>query len=116
MPILHILIIRSYFKLSRGTIEDLTCLLSGLSGTPVITQVTCEWIDIGPLQSDVTQAGIRIEDLTDSLTEDPDDTPAMLIPTIELHIALLQKAHRIHEATLHILGKNIVLEPMIVGI
>jgi len=79
LPILHNLL-RSYLKLSRGSVEDLTGLQSELSGTPITSQITCKWIGTEPLDPNAPLEEIRIEDLINSLIEDPEDTPAMLIP------------------------------------
>jgi len=60
--------------------------------------MTSKWLDIEPLDPEIPH-GIWTEDLIDCLTEDPEDNPIMLIPTIELHIARLQKAHLLRSAT-----------------
>jgi len=37
-----------FFHLSQGRIEELTSLLSKLSGTPITMEMTCKWLDLDP--------------------------------------------------------------------
>jgi len=92
----------TYLQLSQGRIEDLTGLLSELSGTPIAIEMTSKWLDIEPLDHEIPHE-VWTKDLIDCLTEDPEDIPAMLIPTIELHIARLKKAHLLRSITSSIL-------------
>jgi len=59
-----------------------------------------------PLDPGAPLEEIMIEDVNDRLSEDPEDTPAMLISTIELHIASLQKAGTLLTAILPILKQK----------
>ena len=40
--------ISTFLHLSRGRIEDLTSLLSELSGTPLTTEITTNWLGLEP--------------------------------------------------------------------
>ena len=37
-----------FFHLSQGRIEELTGLLSKISGTPITMEMTCKWLDLEP--------------------------------------------------------------------
>ena len=91
-------VIPIYFQLSQGRIEDLTGLLSELSGTPITTEMTSKWPDLDPQTAEIPYDS-RTKDLIDCLTEDPEDNPVVFIPIIELHTARLEKAHLLCAAT-----------------
>jgi len=90
--LLHLIPI--YLQLSQGRIDDLNGLLSKLFGPPISIEMTSKWLDLEPVAYE-----LRTKDLIECLTEDPEDNPALFIPTIELHIARLQKAHLLCSAT-----------------
>jgi len=90
--------ISTFFQLSQGRIEDLTGLLSELSGTPITTEMTCTWLDLEPQTKEILYVS-RTKDLFEGLTEDPEDNPAGFITSIELHIARLKKAHLLYAET-----------------
>jgi len=94
--LLHLIPI--YLQLSQGRIDNLSGLLSELSGTPITIEMTSKWLDLEPLDP-ATPHGIRTEDLIECLTEDPEDNLNSFIPTIELHTARLKKAHLLGSAT-----------------
>jgi hypothetical protein len=101
LPILlHLIPI--YLQLSQGRIDDLTSLLSELSGTLVSIDMISKWLDLEPLAPN-TPHEVRTEDLVECLTEDPEDKSTLFIPTIELHIARLKKAHFLSSETLDII-------------
>ena len=101
LPILlHLIPI--YLQLSQGRIDDLTGLLSELSGTLVSIDMISKWLDLEPLAPN-TPHEVRTEDLIECLTEDPEDKSTLFIPTIELHIARLKKAHFLSSETLDII-------------
>jgi len=81
-----------YLQLSQGRIEDLTGLLSELSGTLITTEMTSKWLDLDPQTAEIPYDS-RTKDLIHCLTEDPEDNPAVFMPIIELDIARLEKAH-----------------------
>jgi len=87
--LLHIIPI--YIQLSQGRIDDLTGLVSELSGTPITIEMTSKWLDLEPLAPEIPYES-RIKDLIECLTEDPEDNPALFIPIIQLHIARLKKS------------------------
>ena len=91
-----------FCHLSQGRIEELTSLLSELSGTLIMMEMTCKWMDLDPDLKEI-QFDSRIKNLIDGLTEDPEDNPDGFIPIIELHNARLKKAHLLQEATLDII-------------
>jgi len=87
-----------FFEFSQGRIEELTGLLSELSGTPITIEMTCKWLDLEPQTKEIPY-DLRTKDLIECLTVDPEDNPAGFIPIIELHNARLKKAHFLHAAT-----------------
>ena len=42
-----------FFELSQGRIEELTGLLSELSGTPITMEMTCKWLDLEPQTKEI---------------------------------------------------------------
>ena len=91
--------ISTFLHLSRGRIEDLTSLLSELSGTPLTTEITTNWLGLKP------QGNVNSK-LLDGLLEDPEDDPMEFIPIIEQHNARLEKAHLLLEATQDIIQQR----------
>ena len=104
-PINLLLSISVFCHLSHGRIEELTSLLSELSGTPITMEMTCKWMDLDPDLKEI-QFDSRIKNLIDGLTEDPEDNPDGFIPIIELHNARIQKAHLLQEETLDIIQQK----------
>jgi len=94
-----------FFHLSQGRIEELTSLLSEMSGTPLTTEMTCKWLDLEPQIKEIFHDS-RTKKLIDGLTEDPEDYPDGFIPIIELHNVCLKKAHLLHEATSDIIQQQ----------
>jgi len=94
-----------FFQLSQGRIEELTGLLSELSGTPITTEMTCEWLDLEPQTKEILFDS-RTKDLIEVLSEDPEDNPAGFIPII-VHNARLKKAHLLHAATSAIIQQKL---------
>ena len=88
----------TFLHLSRGRIEDLTSLLSELSGTPLTTEITTNWLGLEP-QGTVDSHDSPSKKLLDGLWEDLEDDPMEFIPIIEQHNARLEKAHLLLEAT-----------------
>jgi len=86
--LLHLIPIDLPSQLSQGQIDDITGLLSELSGTLITIEMTSKWLDLEPLDP-ATPHGQRTEDLIECLTEDPEDNLTLFIPNIELHIARL---------------------------
>jgi len=86
-----------FFQLSQGRIEELTSLLSELSGTPITMEMTRKWLDLEPQMKKIPYDS-RTKDLIEALTEDPEDNPDGFIPIIELHNARLQKTNLLHAA------------------
>jgi hypothetical protein len=91
-------ILSTFLHLSRGRIEDITSLLSELSGTPLTTEITTKWLGLEP-QGTVNPQDPSNEKLLEGLMEDPEDDPREFIPIIEQHNARLVKAHLLMEAT-----------------
>ena len=75
----------TFLELSHGRVEELTSLLSELSGTPLTTETTCKWLGLD-FQSKVIPHDSHPK-LIDGLSEDPEDHPASFIPIIERHNA-----------------------------
>jgi len=94
-----------FFQLSQGRIEELTSLLSEMSGTPLTMEMTCKWLDLEPQIKEISHDS-RTKKLIDGLTEDPEDHPDGLISILELHNARLKKAHLLHEATSDIIQQK----------
>jgi hypothetical protein len=90
--------ILAFLHLSRGRIEELTSLLSELSGTPLTMEMTINWLGLEPQCTEISHDS-QTKKLIDGLSEDPEDHPAGFIPIIERHNARLKKAHLLHEAT-----------------
>jgi len=86
-----------FFHLSQGRIEELSSLLSEMSGTPITMEMTCKWLDLEPQIKEKSHDS-RTKKLIDGLTEDPEDHPDGFISIIELHNARLKKAHLLDEA------------------
>jgi len=86
-----------FFQLSQGRIEELTGLLSEMSGTPITMEMTCKWLDLEPQIKEIPYDS-RTKNLIEGLTKDPEDNPDGFIPIIELHNARLKKAHLLREA------------------
>ena len=80
----------TFLNLSRGRIEDLTSLLSELSGTPLTMEITTKWLGLEP-QGTVDPQDPPSKKLLDGLLEDPEDDPREFIPIIEQHNARLEK-------------------------
>jgi len=93
------------FQLSQGWIEELTGLLSELSGTPITMEMTRKWLDLEPQTKEIP-CDSRTKDLIKGLTEDPEDNPDGFIPIIELHNARLKKAHLLHAVKLAIIQQK----------
>jgi len=87
----------TFLQLSQGRMEELTSLLSELSGTPLTTEMICKWLGLD-FQSKVIPHDSHIK-LIDGLSEDPEDHPVSFIPIIERHNARFEKAHLLHAAT-----------------
>jgi len=94
-----------FFHLSQGRIEELTGLLSEMSGTPTTMEMTCKWLDLEPQMQEIPYDS-RTKNLFDGLTEDPEDDPDRFISIVELHNASLKKAHLLHEATSDIIQQK----------
>jgi len=90
--------ISTFLHLSQGWIEELTSLLSELSGTPLTTEMTCLWLGLDSNSTEFPHDS-QIKKLIDGLSEDPEDHPAGFIPIIERHNARLKRAYLLHEAT-----------------
>jgi len=90
--------ISAFLHLSRGRIEELTSLLSELSGTPLTMEITINWLGLEPQCTEISH-DLQIKKLIDGLSEDPEDHPAVFIPIIKRHNTRLKKAHLLHEAT-----------------
>jgi len=94
-----------FSHLSQGRIEELTSLLSEMSGTPLTMEMTCKWLDLEPQTEEIPHDS-RTKKLIDCLSEDPEDHPDGFISTIERHNAGLKKAHLLHEATSDIIQQK----------
>jgi len=94
-----------FFHLSQGQIEDLTGLLSEMSGTPITMKMTCKLLDLDPEMKEIPYDS-RTKSLINGLTEDTEDNPDGFILIIELHNARLKKAHLLHEATSDIIQQK----------
>ena len=92
--------ISAFLHLSQGRIEELTCLLSELSGTPLTMEMTCLRLGLESHSKEIPYDS-QIKKLIDGLSKDPDDRPAGFIPIIERHNARLKRAHLLHETTLY---------------
>jgi len=57
-----------FFHLSQGQIEELTSLLSEMSGTPITMEMTCKWLDLEPQMKEIPY---------DSLTKNLIDSPTI---------------------------------------
>jgi len=79
-----------FFHLSQGRIEELTSLLSEMSGTPLMTEMTCKWLDLEPQIKEIPHDS-RTKKLIDGLSEDPEDHPDGFISIIERHNARLKR-------------------------
>ena len=90
--------ISTFLHLSLGRIEDLTSLLSELSGTPLTSAFSSIWLGLEP-QGTVDSHDSPSKKLLDGLLEDPEDDQMEFIPIIEQHNARLEKAHLLLEAT-----------------
>jgi len=90
--------ISTFLHLSQGRIEELTSLLSELSGTPLTTEMTCLWLGLDSNSSEFPHDS-QTKKLIDGLSEDPEDHLAGFIPIIERHNARLKRACLLHEAT-----------------
>jgi len=90
--------ISTFLHLSQGRIEELTSLLSELSGTPLTTEMTCLWLGLDSNSSEFPHDS-HTKKLIGSLSKDPDDHPAGFIPIIERHNARLKRAYLLHEVT-----------------
>jgi len=71
-----------FFHLSQGRIEELTSLLSDLSGTPLTMEMRCKWLGLEPQRKEIPHDS-RNKKLIDRLSEDPEDHPAGFISIIE---------------------------------
>jgi len=60
--------ISTFLHLSQGRIEELTSLLSELSGTPLTTEMTCIWLGLESHSKEIPHDS-HIKKLIDSLTE-----------------------------------------------
>jgi len=85
--------------------EELTSLLSELSGTPLTMEMTCIWMGLEPQRKEIPH-DLQTTKLIDGLSEDPEDHPVCFIPIIERHNARLKKAHLLHEATRYIIKQR----------
>jgi len=94
-----------FLHLSQGRIEQLTSLLSELSGTPLTMEITTNWMGLEPQSKEIPHDS-RTKKLIDALSEDPEDHPAGFISIIERHNARLKKAHLLHEATRDIIQQK----------
>jgi hypothetical protein len=94
-----------FLHLSRGRIEELTSLLSELSGTPLTTEITNNWLSLEPQDTENSHDSL-IKKLLEGLSEDLEDSPAEFIPIIERHSARLKKAHLLLEATQDIIQRR----------
>ena len=94
-----------FSHLSQGRIEELTSLLSEMSGTPLTIEMTCKWLDLEPQTKEIPHNS-RTNKLIDGLSEDPEDHPDGFISIIERHNARLEKAYLLHEATLDIIQQK----------
>ena len=63
-----------FLHLSQGRIEELTGLLSEMSGTPITMEMTCKWLDFEPQIMEIPYESL-ITNLFEGLTEDPEDNP-----------------------------------------
>jgi len=97
--------ITTFLHLSRGRIEELTSLLSELSGTPLTMEITINWLGLKPQCTEISHDS-QTKKLIDSLSEDPKDHPAEFIPIIKRHNARLKKAHLLLEATRDIIQQR----------
>ena len=97
--------ISTFLHLSQGRIEDLTSLLSELSGIPLTTEITTNWLGLEPQDNDKSHDS-PIKQLLAGLLEDPEDDPTEFIPIIEQHNARLKKAHLLLEATQDIIQQR----------
>jgi len=97
--------ISAFLHRSQGRIEELTSLLSELSGTPLTMEMTCIWLGLESHIKEIPYDS-HIKKLFDGLSEDPDDHPAGFIPIIERHNARLKRAHLLHEATRYIIEQK----------
>ena len=79
-----------FLHLSRGRIEELTSLLSELSGTPLTTEITNNWLSLEPQDTENSHDSL-IKKLLEGLSEDPEDSPAEFIPILERHSARLKE-------------------------
>jgi len=90
--------ISTFLHLSQERIEELTSLLSEVSGTPLTTEMNCIWLGLESHSKEIPHDS-HIKKLIDGLSEDPEDHPAGFIPIIERHNARLKRAYLLHEAT-----------------
>jgi len=97
--------ISAFLHLSRGRIEELTSLLSELSGTPLTMEITINWLGLEPQCTEISHDS-QTKKLIDGLSEDPEDHPAEFIPIIKRHNARLKKAHLLLEATRDIIQQR----------
>jgi len=97
--------ISTFLHLSRGRIEELTSLLSELSGTPLTTKITTNWLSLEPQDTENSHDSLT-KKLLEGLSEDPEDHPAEYIPIIERHSARLKKAHLLLGATQDIIQRG----------
>ena len=67
--------ISTFLHLSRGRIEELTSLLSELSGTPLTMEITINWLGLEPQGTESSHDSLT-EKLIDGLSEDPEDHTA----------------------------------------
>jgi len=104
-PIILLQSISVFFHLNQGRIEELTSLLSEMSGTPLTIEMTCKWLDLEPQIREISHDS-RTKNLIDGLTEDPKDYPHGFISVIQLHNARLKKVHLLHEATSDIIQQK----------
>ena len=74
--------ISTFLHLSRGRIEELTSLLSELSGTLLTIEITIHWLGLEPQGTESPHDSLT-KKLTDGLSEDPEDHPAEFIPIIK---------------------------------
>jgi len=96
--------ISTFLHLSQGRIEELTSLLSELSGTPLTTEMTCIWLGLESHSKEIPHDS-HIKKLIDGLSE-PEDHPAGFIFIIERHNARLKRAYLLHEATRYIIKQK----------
>ena len=69
----------TFLHLSRGRIEDLTSLLTELSGTPLTMEITTNWLGQEP-QGTVDPQDSPSKKLLDGILEDPEDDPREFFP------------------------------------